>query len=65
MKNRVVIRLMMIGALHTFLYLWLVPFEIYPRFGNNGFMFTILVAIVISVATIGTLFLGKKDSKKL
>ena len=63
-KKAVFIRVVMIGMLHAFLYLWLVPFEIYPRFGNNGFMFAVAVAVVISIAAFGTLFLGRKKREK-
>lgn len=63
-KKAVFIRVVMIGMLHTFLYLWLVPFEIYPRFGNNGFMFTVAVAAVISISMVGTLFVGRKKRDK-
>jgi len=60
MKFRALIRLVFIGALHSFLYLWLVPFVIYPRFGHSGFMLTIAVAVMISIAVLATLFLGKE-----
>ena len=63
-KKAVFIRFMIIGALHTFLYMWLVPFAIYPRFGDNGLLFTVIVAVIISLSTLGTLFIGKRDSKK-
>ena len=60
MKKKLLIRFAMIGALHSFLYLWLVPFIIYPRFGHDGFMLTVAIAVVISVSLLGMLFLGKK-----
>lgn len=63
-KKAVFIRVVMIGMLHTFLYLWLVPFAIYPRFGNDGFMFTVAVAVVISISMVGTLFVGRKKRDK-
>ena len=59
MKPGAVVRLVFIGALHCFLYLWLVPFVIYPRFGHSGFMLTIAVAVLVSIAVLATLFLGK------
>ena len=43
-----------------FLYLWLVPFAIYPRFGDSGLKMTVAVAVIVSVAVIATLFIGKK-----
>ncbi len=42
-----------------FLYLWFVPFVVYPRFGDNGFRMTVAVAVLISVALLATLFVGK------
>ena len=60
MKKQILIRFLMIGMLHTFLYLWLVPFVIYPKFGHDGFVFTVIVAVLISVSILGTLFLRKK-----
>jgi len=65
MKKKLLIRFVMIGALHTFLYLWLVPFIIYPRFGHDGFMFTVAIAVVISVSLLGMLFLGKKNKQNM
>ena len=60
MKKKLIVRVLGIGALHAFLYLYLVPFVIYPKFGNNGFQFTIIIAIIISVAIFGTMFISKK-----
>ncbi|WP_459916623.1 hypothetical protein [Desulfocicer niacini] len=53
------IRLIFIGCLHTFLYLWFVPFVVYPRFGDSGLKMTVAVAVLISVALLATLFVGK------
>ncbi len=64
MKKRVVIRVVGIGSLHSFLYLWLVPFVIYPKFGDNGFKMTVAVAVLISIAVLGTLFISKETKKK-
>ncbi len=64
-KKEVVIRFVIIGMLHAFLYLWLVPFVVYPKFGHNGFMFIVVVAVLISVATLGTLFIGRKKQHDL
>ncbi len=64
MKKRVVFRVVGIGALHSFLYLWLVPFVIYPKFGDNGFKMTIAVAVLISIAVFGTLFISRKTKDK-
>ncbi len=36
-------RIIGIGIFHTFLYGYLVPFVIYPRFGDNGLTFAIRI----------------------
>jgi uncharacterized membrane protein YjgN (DUF898 family) len=61
MKKRVVLRVLGIGMLHSFLYLWLVPFVVYPRFGESGFKMTVAVAVLISIAVVSTLFICKKS----
>ena len=61
MKKKMVVRILGIGVFHAFLYLYLVPFVIYPKFGDDGFQFTIIVAIVISIAIFGTMFISKKN----
>jgi hypothetical protein len=43
------------------LYLFLVRFVIYPKFGDNGFQFTIIVAIIISIAIFGTMLISKQN----
>jgi len=60
MKKRILLRVIGIGLLHAVLYLYFVPFVIYPKFGSNGFKFTIAVAIIISIAILGTMFCRKK-----
>lgn len=60
MKKQVVFRIIGIGILHVVLYLYIVPFVIYPKFGSNGIKFAVVVAIVISVAAFGTMFFKEK-----
>jgi hypothetical protein len=60
MKKRVVLRILGIGVLHMVLYLVIVPFVIYPIFGDNGIKFAVIVAVLISVTLLGTLFLKEK-----
>ena len=55
-------RIVGIGVFHMFLYMYLVPFVIYPRYGCNGLRFTIITAVVISIAVLGTLWVGKKKN---
>ncbi len=59
-KKDIVIRALIIGTLHAVLYLWLVPFVIYPKFGKSGFLSVLAVAILISVLIIGTLIFNKR-----
>ena len=59
MKKKIIVRIVGIGILHSVLYLYLVPFVIYPKFGNNGFQFTVIVAIMISIAIFSTIFISK------
>ncbi len=60
MNRKITLRLIGIGFFHTVLYLYIVPFVIYPKFGNDGLIFVIITAVIISIAIIGTLFLEKK-----
>ncbi len=53
-------RIVGIGIFHMFLYMYLVPFVIYPKYGRNGLVFTIITAVIISIAVLGTLWIGKK-----
>ena len=53
-----------IGMFHMIIYMYLVPFVIYPRFGNNGLTFTIITAVLISAAVLGTLWFGKNNPLK-
>jgi heme/copper-type cytochrome/quinol oxidase subunit 4 len=58
------IRIVGIGIFHMFLYVYLVPFVIYPRYGSNGLVFTIVTAVIISIAVLGTLWIGNKKNSK-
>ena len=58
------IRIAGIGILHLFLYTYLVPFVIYPKFGDSGLKFVVAVAVLISVAVFGTIWIEKKSKKK-
>lgn len=57
--KRAGIRIAGIGIFHMILYGYLVPFVIYPRFGNNGLTFAFVVAVMVSITVLGTLWLGK------
>ncbi|NOX32326.1 MAG: hypothetical protein GXP56_01115 [Deltaproteobacteria bacterium] len=60
MKKRLIVRIIGIGIFHMTLYLYIVPFVIYPKFGDNGFKFAVAVAVLVSIAVLGTVFLSKK-----
>ncbi len=64
MNRKITLRLIGIGIFHTVLYLYIVPFVIYPKFGNNGLVFVVITAVLISIAIIGTLFLEKKNKRR-
>ncbi len=64
MKRKITLRLIGIGIFHTVLYVYIVPFVIYPKFGNDGLIFVIITAVIISIAIIGTLFLEKKNKRR-
>jgi hypothetical protein len=61
MNKKVIFRVIGIGILHAVLYLYIVPFVIYPKFGHNGFIFVVVVAVIISIAVLGTILLEKKN----
>lgn len=42
------------------LYGYLVPFVIYPRFGNSGAAVALVAAVAVSIAVLGTIRLGKR-----
>ncbi len=62
MKKKLMFRLVAIGCLHSFLYLWLVPFVIYPMYGDNGFMMVVAIAVALSISMLATLCI-KKNKK--
>ncbi len=64
MKKKIILRIIGIGIFHIVLYLYIVPFVIYPKFGKNGFEFTIAVAVIISIAVLGTIFFERKNKRR-
>jgi len=64
MKKRLILRIVGIGIFHMVLYLYIVPFVIYPKFGDNGFKFAVAVAVIVSIAVLGTIFFGKKNKRR-
>ena len=52
-------RIVGIGLFHAFLYLYLVPRVIFPRFGEEGLAFAAAMALVVSAGVLGILWLGK------
>lgn len=61
--TKIAIRIVGIGLLHSFLYGYLVPFVIYPRFGQHGITFAVILAILISIGIMATLWLEKNKKK--
>ncbi len=61
--KKVGLRIVGIGIFHMILYGYLVPFVIYPRFGSNGLTFALIVALLVSIAVLGTLWLGKSNKR--
>ncbi len=64
MKKQALYRIIGIGIFHAVLYLYVVPFVIYPKFGESGFVFAISFAIIISITVLGTMFINKKKGDK-
>ena len=60
MKKRIILRIIGIGLFHMTLYLYIVPFVLYPKFGELGLEFAAAVAVTVSIAVLGTIWLGKK-----
>ncbi len=60
--KRAGIRIAGIGIFHMVLYGYLVPFVIYPRFGSSGLTFAFVVAVLVSVTVLGTLWVGKSNN---
>nr|NJM01624.1 hypothetical protein [Desulfobacula sp.] len=61
MKKRMTVRIFLIGSLHMILYLYIVPFMIYPKFGKNGITVAVGLAVLISTVVLGTLFFERKN----
>ncbi len=57
-------RILGIGIFHTVLYLYIVPFVVYPKFGKMGFGFVLVVAVIISIAVLGTMFIEKTNKRR-
>jgi len=64
MKKRTTFKILGIGCLHTFLYLYLIPFVIFPKFGKNGLKLTVAVAIAISIIILVTIFIERSNRSK-
>jgi uncharacterized membrane protein YdcZ (DUF606 family) len=61
MKKRISVRIILIGGLHMVLYLYIVPFMVYPAFGKNGITVVIILAVLISAVVLGTLSFERKN----
>ncbi len=63
-KKPLFLRIAAIGCLHTFVYLYLIPFVVLPRFGRNGLLCATICAVIISITIMGSMWTGKKFKKK-
>jgi len=61
MKKRISLRIIFIGSLHMILYLYIVPFIVYPAFGKNGITVVVIFAVLISAVVLGTLSFENKN----
>ena len=61
MKKKMIFRGIGIGFFHMILYLYVVPFVIYPKYGTKGITGAVLIAVIISILVLGTLFVKKKN----
>lgn len=64
MKKKATRRIIGIGIFHSVLYLYVVPFLIYPHFGRVGFQFVVATAIIVSFAVLVTMFTEKTRGDK-
>ena len=64
MKKKTIYKIVSIGCLHTFLYLYLIPFVIFPAFGKNGLKLIVAIAIAVSIIILTTIFKEKSDRSK-
>ena len=61
MKKKIRLRIFLIGSLHMVLYLYIVPFMVYPTFGKNGIIIVVVLAVLVSAVVLGTLSLERKN----
>ncbi len=61
MKKKTIYKVAAIGCLHTFLYIYFVPFVIFPAYGKDGLKIAVAVAVVISISIIITIFIKKPE----
>ncbi|MCP3925576.1 MAG: hypothetical protein GY714_23655 [Desulfobacterales bacterium] len=59
-KKRVLLRVLLIGALHSTVYLWLIPFVILPVFGDDAVISVVVVTVIVSLLIFGTVLINKK-----
>ena len=54
MKKGMLQRMAGIGLFHGVLYLFVVPFVIFPEFGMAGTTIAVVVSVIISILVLGT-----------
>ncbi len=62
MKN--ILRVAIIGTLHTTFYLWLIPYVIIPKFGRGAAIWATIAIVAISVIIIFFTFRSKNRTKE-
>lgn len=61
MKKKNFWRMAGIGIFHAVLYLYVVPFVIYPEYGSTGITIALVIAVVISILVFGTAVFERKN----
>lgn len=59
-RKKILIRFLLIGALHSTVYLYLIPFIVFPLFGKNVVTFVIIITVLLSLLILATYFINKK-----
>lgn len=57
-------RILGIGGTHLILYGYLIPFVVYPRFGETGFFAVTVIALTVSAVMLAGIFWGRKPKEK-
>lgn len=64
MKKGFIARIVGIGLFHLILYGVIVPFVVYPAFGDDGFIFAAIIALLVSVGVFAGMGVAGKSKEK-